>query len=210
MDLELWAVRLDRPLTDAETAALLARLPEERRKRLLRTKGPESWREPLCAYALLGLALRERCRWQALPPMGRDALGKPYFPDWPQVHFNLSHTAGAVLVGLCDRPLGVDIQVCRPVSRRMRERLSEDGTEEGFFRSWVRREARAKRTGAGIGSFLGPERPLEPGETFAFLEIFPGYLAGVSVSGGAQAGPLRKRTLEQLLAAAPEDEKGEP
>ena len=44
--------------------------------------------------------------------------GKPYFPEHPDVHFNLSHTAGAVLVGLSDRPVGVDIEHIRPVSQR--------------------------------------------------------------------------------------------
>ena len=50
MAVNLWAVRLERPLTDRETAAMLAVLPPDRRERLLRIKREEKRREPLCAY----------------------------------------------------------------------------------------------------------------------------------------------------------------
>ena len=39
--MKLWALRLDRPLTDRETAAMLAVLPPDRRERLLRIKREE-------------------------------------------------------------------------------------------------------------------------------------------------------------------------
>ena len=107
MSIELWAARLERPLTERETAAMLRLLPEARRERLLRIKQPEKRREPLCAYLILRHALWEQYRWRELPEIRLSSFGKPYFPEHPDVHFNLSHTAGAVLVGLSDRPVGV-------------------------------------------------------------------------------------------------------
>ena len=59
MSIELWAARLERPLTERETADMLRLLPAGRRERLLRIRQPEKRREPLCAYLLLRLALRE-------------------------------------------------------------------------------------------------------------------------------------------------------
>ena len=100
MSIELWAARLERPLTERETAAMLRLLPEARRERLLRIKRPEKRREPLCAYLILRHALWEQYRWRELPEIRLSSFGKPYFPEHPDVHFNLSHTAGAVLVGL--------------------------------------------------------------------------------------------------------------
>ena len=44
MSIELWAARLERPLTERETAAMLRLLPEARRERLLRIKQPEKRR----------------------------------------------------------------------------------------------------------------------------------------------------------------------
>ena len=60
MSIELWAARLERPLTERETTAMLRLLPEARRERLLRIKQPEKRREPLCAYLILRHALWEQ------------------------------------------------------------------------------------------------------------------------------------------------------
>ena len=139
----------------------------ERQERLLRIKQSEKRREPLCAYLILRHALWEQYRWRELPPIRLTSLGKPYFPDFPEVHFNLSHTTGAVLVALSGEPVGVDIEHIRPVSERAMRRLADVTTERAFFQSWVRREARAKRSGAGVGTMLASETPLQPGERFS-------------------------------------------
>lgn len=193
--IELWAARLERPLTERETAAMLRLLPEGRRERLLRIRQPEKRREPLCAYLILCHALWEQYRWRELPEIRLSSFGKPYFPEHPDIHFNLSHTTGAVLVGLSDQPVGVDIERIRPVSQRAMRRLADVGTERAFFQSWVRREARTKRSGTGVGTMLDAETPLQPGEQFYFLDTFPGYVAGVASRGGGPPGPIRKYTL---------------
>ena len=198
MSIELWAARLERPLTERETTAMLRLLPEARRERLLRIKQPEKRREPLCAYLILRHALWEQYRWRELPEIRLSSFGKPYFPEHPDVHFNLSHTAGAVLVGLSDRPVGVDIEHIRPVSQRTMRRLADVGTERAFFESWVRREARSKRSGAGVGTMLTAEEPLQRGEQFYELDTFPGYAAGVSTRGGGPPSPLRRYTLDEI------------
>ena len=108
MSIELWAARLERPLTERETEAMLPLLPPERQERLLRIKQSEKRREPLCAYLILRHALWDQYRWRELPPIRLTSLGKPYFPDFPEVHFNLSHTTGAVLVALSGEPVGVE------------------------------------------------------------------------------------------------------
>ena len=191
MPIELWAVRLERPLTEREAAAMLRLLPPERRARLERVKQAEKRREPLCAYLMLCHALWELYRWRELPEIAVTSLGKPYFPGFPDIHFNLSHTAGAVLVALSDRPVGVDIERIRPVSQRAMRRLADVSTEQAFFQSWVRREARAKRSGAGVGTMLSSEEPLQPGEQFYFLDTFPGYAAGAATRGGGPPGQMR-------------------
>ena len=198
MSIELWAARLERPLTAAEEKKLLDLLPPARRERLERLRQPEKRREPLCAYLILRRALWEQYRWRELPEIQTAAMGKPFFPDHPDIHFNLSHTAGAVLVALSDRPVGVDIERIRPVSPRAMRRLADVGTERAFFESWVRREARAKRSGAGVGTMLSSEEPLQLGEQFYLLDAFPGYVAGVATRGGGPPSPVRRYTLEEM------------
>ena len=191
---DLWAARLDRPLTAAETACLAALLPSERRQRLERT-APDKRREPLCAYGLLRLALRKRWGLTALPAIALGPLGKPAFPERPDICFSISHTDGAVLVGLSDQPVGVDIQVHRLVGAGLLRRFGAE-TVDVFFQSWVRREARAKRTGAPVE--LRGESPLAPEEEYWPLDTFPGFFAGVSADRG-EAPLLRTLDLETLL-----------
>ena len=194
MALKVWAARLDRELTAAETERLGGLLPPERLLRLERT-APDRHREPLCAYGLLGLALREHCGLESLPSIARSPLGKPFFPERPELCFSLSHTEGAVLAALSDGPVGADIQVFRPVGEALLRRFGTD-TPEAFFRSWVRREARAKRTGTPVE--LRTESALSPAEGYWPLETFPGFFAGVSAARG-ETPALHLLDLDTLL-----------
>jgi len=199
MSIELWAARLERPLTERETEAMLPLLPPERQERLLRIKQSEKRREPLCAYLILRHALWDQYRWRELPPIRLTSLGKPYFPDFPEVHFNLSHTTGAVLVALSGEPVGVDIEHIRPVSERAMRRLADVTTERAFFQSWVRREARVKRTGSGIVTMMRTEAPLNRGEFYYEVDAFHGYAAGVAAGQPEPPQPVHRLMLDQLL-----------
>lgn len=199
VSIELWAARLERSLTERETQLMMRILPLERKERLLRLKNEEKQKEALSAYLLLCLALRERCGWKTLPKMAWNTYGKPYFPDEPEVHFNLSHTSGAVLVGISDKPIGVDIEHVRPVSQRTMERLAKVQTAEEFFQSWVRREARAKWSGLGVGTMMRSETPLGLGEYYYELDTFPGYVAGVATRSHDIPLPVKKFILDEML-----------
>ncbi|MBE6996175.1 MAG: 4'-phosphopantetheinyl transferase [Ruminococcaceae bacterium] len=198
MAIDLWAARLERPLTEQETAIMLFMMPPERRERLMRLP-EEKRREPLCAYMILCLALRQKYGWKAIPEIQRSGRGKPYFPGHPDVHFNISHTSGAVLVGLSDQPIGVDIERLRPVTQRTMRRLAGAITEEAFYQSWVRREARAKREGTAIATMMRSESPLQYGEYYYELDTFPGYVAGVSTRCKELPGEVRKYSLDEML-----------
>lgn len=199
MAIDLWTARLERPLTEQETEAMLRLLPPERRERLMKLQQVEKRREPLCAYMMLCMALWEKYQWRGLPEIALTPLGKPYFPDHPSVHFSISHTSGAVLVGVSEQPIGVDIEKIRPVSQRAMHRLAGVSTEEAFFQSWVRREARTKRSGSGISTMMRSETPLQQGEFYYELDTFPGFAAGIATRDPSPLGELRKYSLDELL-----------
>lgn len=199
MAIELWAARLERPLKPQETEAMLRLMPLERRERVLRMQQEEKRREPLCAYMILRLALWEQYHWKELPAISVSSQGKPCFPEHPEVHFNISHTSGAVLVGLSDQPIGVDIEKIRPVSQRAMRRLAGAYTEEEFFKSWVRREARTKRSGDGISTMMRSETPLQYGEYYYEIDTFPGYAAGVASRDRNPPGKVRKYSLDEMF-----------
>ena len=199
MAIGLWTARMERALTEREESAMMLLLPEDRRRRLMRVQKPEKRQEVLCAYTILQLALREQYGWRRIPEIELSSLGKPGFPEFPTVHFNLSHTTGAVLIGVSDEPIGVDIERIRPVSLRAMQRIAGVASEKAFFQSWVRREARAKRAGTGVGTLMESESPLQYGEHFYYVDTFDGYVAGVATRSDDPPGKVRRYFLDELL-----------
>ena len=184
MSIELWAARLERPLTERETEAMLPLLPPERQERLLRIKQSEKRREPLCAYLILRHALWDQYRWRELPPIRLTSLGKPYFPDFPEVHFNLSHTTGAVLVALSGEPVGA-----HPAGERAGHAASggcDHGTgllpELGPAGGPGQAQRRRRGDHAGVG---------DPAPAWGAI-LFSGHLSGLcGGSGHPGRGPAR-------------------
>ena len=74
-------------------------------------------------------------------------------------------------------------------------RLADVDTREDFFRSWVRREARAKRSGDGVGTMIREETPLRYGEVYYEIETFPSYAAGVASGSAEKSGTVRRLVL---------------
>ena len=66
------------------------------------------------AWALLARLIRENFGRTELPRVARMESGKPWFPDVPGLHFNLSHSGSLALCGADEAPLGVDVERVRP------------------------------------------------------------------------------------------------
>ena len=105
---------------------------------------------------------------------------------------------GAVLAGVSDAPIGVDIERLRPVSPAALRRLAPGVEERDFFPCWVRREARAKLDGAHMDALLRAETPLGKGEFYYPLDTFPGYAAGAATNHPEPPGPVSLYTLDEL------------
>lgn len=89
--------------------------------------------------------------------------GKPYFSDYPQFYFSLSHSGNYAALAFSDRETGLDIQQKRPVRRetagrvlsvqeyrRYRELEGEEEKEDWFFRCWCAKESYGKLKGTGL------------------------------------------------------------
>ncbi len=196
MNIHLYAIELSRPLREQEVNSLLRFVPYERRRRLEHLPRPELRHEPLCAYAALQYGLYELYGWKELPELVYSKYGKPQFADHSEVQFNISHTRGAVLVGIHDKPVGVDIERIRPVSERTMQRIANVSTEKEFFESWVRRESRGKWGGSGLASIRQKEAPAMRGERFCFIDTFPDYVACICTHSEDELEEVRKFTLK--------------
>ena len=137
------------------------------------------------AYRLLALAVEQELGLRPLPEIAREAGGKPFFPGRPELCFNLSHSHGAAVCAIHDKPVGIDVEKLRPAPKR----LAAGMEDEAFFRLWTAREAAVKRRGQGIGSLL---RPLEPDPLCRCVEgLLEGYVVTVCPSEDAEIRTVR-------------------
>ena len=197
MDIRLYALELARPLRADEWERLLAHLPYSLRERLAQ-KAPMKRDDSLCAYAALHFALHDLRDGEMLPYMAYSEHGKPYFPAHPDVSFSLSHSGGCVLVGVHDRPLGVDIERLRPVRAERLRRVLGAETELDFWQRWTEYESRCKRRGISAAEQRDLLLPPVPGERVASLAVFPNCAACVCTNPGQDAVKLNYLTVEML------------
>lgn len=101
---------------------------------------------------------------KALPPICVTARGKPYFPDGC-CHFSISHTKRRVFCVLSDKPVGMDAEeIDRQIDLRLADKILSDTERQRYalagdkrtalLRLWVLKEAYAKQSGRGWGSYL--------------------------------------------------------
>lgn len=110
------------------------------------------------ARHLLSLGVLEAWGWEFLPTMERGEKGKLFFPDFPNRHFNLSHSGPYALCALSDLgPVGIDVELVRSHNIRLpryvmseEELVAFDGSWEKFAEIWVLKEAYVKLLGRSI------------------------------------------------------------
>jgi len=93
------------------------------------------------------------------------AHGKPAFPEYPDVHFNLSHALNRVVLTISSvQAVGVDIEHldrqlrsralakrnCHPNELLALEDLDDESHRQAFLEMWVRKEAVLKARGDGV------------------------------------------------------------
>lgn len=143
--------------------------------------GPEGAERTL-AHLLLETALRRELGLETVPPIARGTRGKPWFPDLPDLHFNLSHSHGAAVCALHHLPVGVDVEKVRSAPKRLAAGLGD----EAFFRLWTAREAAVKRAGLGVEALRRTRTP-DP-----LCQCLEGFLPGCIVTVcPTEAGPVR-------------------
>lgn len=117
-------------------------------------------------YALLSYALQKEYGMEELPAMEKGQYGKPYFPKYPQIHFNISHCVGMASCVLAEREVGIDVEGRRRISQSLvnkvltedeRKELLKEGDnnfkedfEMRFLRYWTLKESFIKAIGKGL------------------------------------------------------------
>ncbi len=90
--------------------------------------------------------------------------GKPYLPEYPGIHFNISHCDGLVICGFDTHPIGTDAEKIRPFPDALLRRLltpkerdffersaaCESLRLEWLYRYWTLKESYLKQVGCGL------------------------------------------------------------
>lgn len=129
------------------------------------------------AYRLLKEAISREFDVDTLPEIARGEEGKPFFPQRPEICFNISHSHGAAVVVLHDRDIGIDVEKMRSAPKR----LSAGKSDKEFFRAWTATEATVKRRGGSIAVILHNEIEIDP-FCRVYENMLPGYYLAVSPS----------------------------
>lgn len=153
------------PIGNTDFRFLLPFAPPEKQERILRQRVKQN-----ADNMLVGAALARYMIWKMFQiPVSQQHIaygshGKPYLWDFPNVHFNISHSGQYVACAVADRPVGIDVQVIgvyRPeVAARVcsEEELSWIGTSDDpaaeFTKLWTQKEAHLKMLGRGIAGGL--------------------------------------------------------
>lgn len=145
-------------------------MEKERREKILKSQDSAGKMRSLTAGVLLRHALCEELLLSfdagKVFSVGYQEGGKPFLTDYPEVHFNVSHSGDYVCCAVADKPVGIDIQRHTPVREGIAKRFftlqdnrqlllcDADQREKMFFRMWSIKESYIKLTGKGIGQGL--------------------------------------------------------
>lgn len=94
-----------------------------------------------------------------------NSYGKPFLPDYPQLHFNVSHSNKVVTIFFSDSPVGIDIEhidsphlkiADRFFANKEKEYVFSDDSQAitRFYEVWTRKEAYIKYLGKGLSVHL--------------------------------------------------------
>ncbi|MCD7736265.1 MAG: 4'-phosphopantetheinyl transferase superfamily protein, partial [Lachnospiraceae bacterium] len=89
--------------------------------------------------------------------------GKPFFPDFPEIHFSLSHSGEMAMAVFADTEIGCDIELKKQANEKLARRFfcpeeyawmarakDEPERKERFYRLWTLKESFLKATGWGL------------------------------------------------------------
>lgn len=135
-------------------------LPKWRREKALKYIHDIDRRQSIAAWLLLRQACVDFLSLEDVPEIAFGEHGKPFFPSFPDIHFNLSHCKEAVICVVDKRPVGVDIEGIHPLDEDVMHHvfnkdecdriMASDSPGIAFSRLWTMKESLLKLSGEGL------------------------------------------------------------
>lgn len=207
---------------------LLKRVPDYRQKKAMSFKFPKGKMQSLGVGLLLHLACVEAGFEGADEHVAYGENGKPYLVDFPDVHFNLSHSGERVMCVFSPFDVGCDVEIIKGDRGQLAERFfkpeesawikhfdSLEKQSEAFYRLWTLKECYMKVTGRGMS--LMPDKFAlhvdenenislyhdgeRPEYTFREIDLRDGYRYAVCFKNDGKNAPqeVKRVVLKELL-----------
>ena len=96
---------------------------------------------------------------------GINKYGKPYLTNYPDFYYNISHTRNAIIVGISNKEIGVDVERIKAFDSKIAERFFSvneinyirsisSNQDVRFYEIWTKKEAYTKWIGKGLSVSL--------------------------------------------------------
>ena len=142
----------------------LSTLPSARLELALHFRFPAGQYQSAAAWNLLARALREEYGITEAPALTYSEQGKPFFRDYPDIHFNLSHCRRGVACIVDNQPVGIDIEEIGRGTESLAHYVLNDeeiqvfqdaeNPQIAFTKFWTMKESYLKLTGEGLTNEL--------------------------------------------------------
>lgn len=148
--------------SEQEVARLLPLVSAQRREQALRFTHLFGQYSCLKSYEMLQQLLASTYTLHSTPTFDYNEYGAPSIKNGP--YFSISHCKSGIAVAVSNQPIGIDIEVVRPLKVDLVKKtmnpleqeiiFSDTQPDWAFTRQWTRKEAFLKMKGTGIISDL--------------------------------------------------------
>lgn len=160
---EIYLVKVNSPIDENTFQYLLKFVQTEKQERILKQKIKQSSDNMLIGEILAKAVIKKTFGIDiAKQEFAYTEYGKPYLLNFPNVHFNISHSGEYVACAVSDKPIGVDIQKIGKYNSDVAKRVCNEkelvqienslNKASEFIKLWTQKEAVLKMHGTGIAS----------------------------------------------------------
>lgn len=160
---EVYAVKIDQIIDSAGFGRLMACVAPEKRDRIQRFYRIEDRQRALIGDVLIRYLLCNKLQLDNEELIfDKTEFGKPFLVNDNKIHFNISHSEEWVLGAVHNLPVGVDVEIIRPIDYQIAARffskseylnlMNKEGRAklEYFYEIWTLKESYIKAVGKGL------------------------------------------------------------
>ena len=164
---EIYATRIDEPISSGTYNQLLSCVPGDKQDRVKRFHFIEDAKRTLYGELIVRYIACNKFKVSNSKLIIRqNEFGKPFLCDYPNYHFNVSHSGVWVVCATSKTTVGIDVEFIKPIDFSIAERffseieyqnlvkLKNELQVEYFYDLWTLKESYIKYKGKGLSIAL--------------------------------------------------------